>query len=105
MSRLQSGHHAVNFFHLVGVLVSIRQLTGHGSEHYLYPSKGIKVFDYSYLLNYYCFVLLDYFPLFLYFLISLIKHTLWLKLFHRQKTDGGHGEEGPSGPAPFHLIL
>ena len=35
MSWLQSGHHAVNFFHPVGVSVSIRQLTGHGSEYYL----------------------------------------------------------------------
>ena len=41
MSWLQSGHHVVNFFHLVGVLsvdtqkVSTRQLTGYGSEYYL----------------------------------------------------------------------
>ena len=80
------------------------QLPGHGSERYLQPSKGIKVSDHAYLLNYYCFVLFDYFPLFMYFLTSLIKHSLWLKFFHRQKADGGHGGEGPSGPAPFHLI-
>ena len=30
---LQSGHHAVNFLHLVGVSTSTRQLTGHGSEY------------------------------------------------------------------------
>ena len=35
ISWLQSGHHVVNFFHLVGVSVSIRQLTGNGSEYYL----------------------------------------------------------------------
>ena len=33
MSWLQSGHHVVNFFHLVGVTVSTRQLTGYGSEY------------------------------------------------------------------------
>ena len=33
MSRLPSGYHVVNFFHLVGVSVSTRQLTGHGSEY------------------------------------------------------------------------
>ena len=35
MSCLQSGHHAVNFFHLAGVSVSTRQFTGYGSEFYL----------------------------------------------------------------------
>ena len=35
MSWLQSGHPVINSFHLVGVLVSIRQLTGYGSECYL----------------------------------------------------------------------
>ena len=33
--HLQLGHHVVNFFHLVGVSVSTRQLTGYGSEYYL----------------------------------------------------------------------
>ena len=31
----QAGHHAVNFYHCVWVSVSIRQLTGYGSEYYL----------------------------------------------------------------------
>ena len=35
MSWLQSDHHVVNFFHLMGVSVSVRQLTGYGSEYYL----------------------------------------------------------------------
>ena len=35
MSRLQSGHHRVNFFHLVGRSVYIGQLIGNGSEYYL----------------------------------------------------------------------
>ena len=34
-SWLQCGHHVVNFFHLVGVSVSVRQLTGYGPEIYL----------------------------------------------------------------------
>ena len=32
---LQSGHHGVNFFHLVSLSVAARQLKGHGSEYYL----------------------------------------------------------------------
>ena len=35
MSWLQSGHHVVNFFHLVDVSVSAKQLTGYDSEYYL----------------------------------------------------------------------
>ena len=34
MSWIQSGHHVVNFFYLVGVSVSKRQLTGYESEYY-----------------------------------------------------------------------
>lgn len=30
LSRLQSGHHAVNFSHLVGVSISLEQLTRYG---------------------------------------------------------------------------
>ena len=30
---LRCGHHVANFFHLVGISVSIRQLTGHGSDY------------------------------------------------------------------------
>ena len=37
MSWLQSGHHVANFFHLIGVSVSTRQLRGNGSEYYLSP--------------------------------------------------------------------
>jgi len=47
MSWLQSGHHVVNFFHLVGVLVSIRQPTEHGSE-YIALEKELKVPEYAY---------------------------------------------------------
>ena len=32
-SWLQSAHHVVNFFHLVGLSISTRQLTGYGSEY------------------------------------------------------------------------
>ena len=37
MSWLCSGHHVVNFFHLVGVSVSTRELTEFDSEYYLQP--------------------------------------------------------------------
>ena len=53
----------------------------------------------------YYLVLLDCFPLFLHFLTSLIKLILWLKFFHRQKAGGGHGGQGPLGPALFHLDI
>ena len=33
------GHHAVKFFHLVGISVCVKQLTGFGSECYLWPSR------------------------------------------------------------------
>ena len=35
MSWLQTDHLVDNFFYLVGVSVSIRQITGYGSEYYL----------------------------------------------------------------------
>ena len=35
MSWLQSGHGVVKLFHLVGVSVTVRQLTGHGLEYHL----------------------------------------------------------------------
>ena len=47
------------------------------------------------------FGLLDCFPLFLHFLISLIKLILWLKFFHRQKAGRGHGGQGPNGLLHF----
>ena len=31
------GQHRVNFFHLVGVSVSVNQFKGHGSEYYTHP--------------------------------------------------------------------
>ena len=47
MSWLQSGHHVVNFSYVVGVLVSVRQLTGYGSDYSISLEKGLKVFDYT----------------------------------------------------------
>ena len=111
MSWLESSHRAVNFFHQIGVSVSIRQL-GYGCIIWLRIlsialEKELKAFNFAYWLNYYCFVLFDCFPLLLYFLISLIKLILWLKCFYRQKTGGGHwgGEFGPKGPALFHYFV
>ena len=40
MSWLQPSHHVVNFFHLVGVSVSAKQLKGYGSEYYPQPLRG-----------------------------------------------------------------
>ena len=37
----------------------------------------VKVFDFIEWLNYYYFILLDYIPLFLHFLTSLLKATIW----------------------------
>ena len=37
----------------------------------------VKVFDFIEWLNYYYFILLDYIPLFLRFLTSLLKATIW----------------------------
>ena len=51
----------------------------------------LNVLDSAYYdINYYL-ASFDNFPLFLHFLMSLIKLILWLKLFHRQKVGWGHG--------------
>ena len=50
MSWLKSGHHVVSSFHLAGVSVSAKQLTGysHSSEYYLQPLKrNQKVLDFA----------------------------------------------------------
>ena len=67
----------VNFFHLVAVSVSTKQLRGQGSE-YLSSGFGeeLKAFDFVERLNYH-FVLHDCFPLFLHFFTSLITFILW----------------------------
>ena len=47
MSWLQSGHHVVNFFHMLGVSVSTKQLKRHGSEYYLIaPKEALNVLDF-----------------------------------------------------------
>ena len=46
-------------------------------------------------------VLFDCFPLFLHSLTCLITLILWLKVFHRPKAGGGHGEQGPHNSAPL----
>lgn len=55
------------------------------------PEETLTVLDLAYRLDYYCFVLFDYFSLLLHFLTSLVKLILWLKFFERQKAGGGHG--------------
>ena len=62
------GQHAANFFHLVGVLVSAQRLKDTAQDIIYSPEEEIKVL--VVWLNYYYFVLLDY------FLTSLIKSAL-----------------------------
>ena len=70
----------------------------------------LRVLDFILWPNYYYFVLLDYFSLFLHFLTSLIKFILWtsgrprqLKVFYKQETGRGHewgwglSRKGPVG--------
>ena len=51
--------------------------------------KELKILDFAYRLNYYCFVLFDCFSLLLHFLSSLIKRVLCLTFFHRWKASWG----------------
>ena len=91
MSWLQSGHHVVNFFQLVGVSVST---TAHRIQLRILSialEEELKVLDFASWLNYYYLVSFDCFPLFLHFLTSLIKLILWLNFFSdkRQAEDMG----------------
>ena len=91
------GQHTVNFFHLMGLSVSAKQLKGHGSEYYLSPWGGTKGPWLCLMANYYFFVLLRCFPLFLHF-HTLITFILWnsgrprnLKFLWKQEAGTGHG--------------
>ena len=84
-SWLQSDHHVVNFFHLVGDLPDSSQDV---AQNIIYSpwggSKGpwlclMTKLDYLVLLN--CV------PLLLHFLTSLIKLILWLEFFHKGQTE------------------
>ena len=91
MSWLQSGHRVVNCFHLVGVSVSIRQLTGMAQNIIYSPWEGTKgpwLCLLTKLLLFCPVSLLFSASAFSHFLIQLI---LWLKFFHRQKAGRGHG--------------
>ena len=98
-----SGQHVINFFYLVGVSGSAKQLKNLAQNITAFEEE-IRVLDFVLHLNYYYFVLLDCFPLFLHFLTSLIKSALWhsrkrLKLFYKQEV--GRGREGSvPGKAP-----
>ena len=88
------GQHIVNFFYPVGVSVSAKQLKGHGWEYIYSPwgeTKGPWLCLVAKLL---LFCLVWFFPLFLHFLTSLIKLTLWVQFFCRRdsrRTVGGGG--------------
>ena len=64
--------------------------------------KKLKLLDFAYWLYYY-FILFDCFPLLMYFLSSLIKLILWLKVFYRQKAGRKHGGRRPIGSCSFSL--
>lgn len=67
--------HAINFFHLMGGLVSAKQLKDMTQNSIL--DKELKVLDFVLWLNYHDIVLLGCLPLFLCSLISSIKFALW----------------------------
>ena len=89
------GQHTVNFFQLVGVSVSAKQLKGHGLEYYLQPLREkLNVLDFAYMIILSC---LSVFLSSCIFSASLIKCILWnlgktrrLQFFYRQKAGGGH---------------
>ena len=109
-------------FHLVGVSVSEKQLKGYGLDP---VRRKLSVFNFVKWLKYYCFVLLDCFPLLLHFLISLIEFFLWnsgkaqeAKVFLQTKgqqrvwSQGGGGSVGRNyprkiveGPAQLHTFI
>ena len=91
MSWLQSGHHVVNFFHLVWFPI-IQNSSQDMAQNIIYSPWGGTKGPWLYLMtNYHYLVSLDWVPLFLHVLTSLIKLTLRLKLFHGQEAGGGHG--------------
>ena len=92
MSWLQSGHHAVNVFHLVGFLISTTQLRIWLRIFPIAFEEELKALDFAQWLNYHYLVLIDCFPLSLHFLTSLIKLTVWLKFF--RKLGRGHCGDG-----------
>ena len=81
ISWLQSGLHVVNFYHLVEDSVSVR--LNMAQNIICSPWGGTK--GPWLCLHYYYLVFFDCLPLFLHFLTSLIKFTLWLKFFQRQR--------------------
>ena len=84
------GHQAVNSFHLVGISISAKKLETWLRILSIALEEELNSLNFVEWLNYYYFVLLDCFPLFLYFPISLIKFILWPK-FYRQKAGRAHG--------------
>ena len=98
MSWLQPDHHVRNFtwwgFSLCNTAHSLwlRILS-------VALEKELKVLGDAYWLNY---VLSCLKAFFLHFPTTLIKLILWQKCFYSQEAGGGHGGEGPWGPAWFY---
>ena len=83
------GQHTVNFFHLVEVSVSAKQLKEHGSQYCPYSlrknERSLTLF------NGCSIIILACLTVFLSLLTSLIKFIHWQRVFHRQKAGRGHG--------------
>ena len=92
MSWLRSGHDVVNFS-LYGSFGVYKTAYRRWLRIFSVAlEKELEVLDFAYVLNY--LVFLDYFPLFLHFLTSLIKFILCLKFFEdRRQVEDMVGEE------------
>ena len=84
----------INFFYLVGISVSTRQLTGYGSERIIFnsPWRGTRCPWLGLMINLFL-VFLDCFPLFLHFFTYLIKFMFWLKLFYKRQMKVMEGKD------------
>ena len=69
------GKHTVNFFHLMGVSVSSKNLQGYGSEYYVWHLRSI--WRPLALFNGSIIIFFDWLFFFLHFLRYLIQCTLW----------------------------
>ena len=83
------GQHTVNFFHLLEVSVSAKQLKEHGLE---YCPHSLRKNEKSLTLFNGCsIIILACLAVFLSLLTSMIKFIHWQRVFHRQKAGRGHG--------------
>ena len=96
-------------FYLVGVLVSAKQLKDLAQD-IIALEEELNFLDFVLWLNYYSFVFLEYFPLVLHFLTSLIQFALWnsredLEANAFLKTRGSQGTCGGLFLGRTHAVL